>query len=168
MKLRAASVPGDKDCWNIRAGRATTVDIPPGTKKIRGEPWKVDLDVEAIHLGFYALASTWWGVQLFSPEGFTLETEHPGQRHPHPHEPVRGQGDRGRFPDPLPLTWANYADDVSPGDITQPCVFDVPAGMKKAELRMSIGGKVDAGGLGMAFMSSDLTPKSMKVTFVKQ
>lgn len=165
VKVRAASAIGDADCWTLMAGRGAVMKIPAGTKKLAIRvSATVDLAVFACSLGASGRAGGYFGVRVHLPQG-AFATVNGTTLTSTVHKLVNVYTNN-TFPNPLPFTADGFADNIQEGDVGSTVNVDLPANPgSEVEVSIMTGGWVDADLQGVASLSNDLTPKSMKVSF---
>jgi hypothetical protein len=174
VKVVASSGIWDNDCMRIAAGRAATVQVPPGTKKMKViMKAKVTLDVTAVALGVYASATARLGIRVLSPSGAKLAEVSVGKvTHPSPlmmnttaflHEKEEALASKyGGLS-------ASFSKDLQEGDPESSSTFDFKYGHPGPTLQIApyVGGSVDADVQGYASVDASVTPKSLKVIFYR-
>jgi hypothetical protein len=172
VKVRAISTPTDDDCTTIRAGKQATFQVPPGTKKIKVEMRaSADLDAFAAAFGVFAETSSYMGIRLFSPSGVTLSEMTIGNSVvplPVLTRVTKNIRAKNFFPNPLPFDISSFTDEVQEGDSAASATFVFKNDPGPALVIGAVtGGFVDADLSGVAKLTNEITPKSIKVTFYR-
>jgi hypothetical protein len=175
VKVDAKSTPVDDDCWHLRGGRGATFQVPGETKKIKvSMKAKVDLDVVATHLGFFAEAQGTLGIRVHSPGG-TILANVPNPIQGLPPFPVtaiikntKKIHAENAFPNPVPFDTASFEDQLQDGEAGSSATFTF-LGSPGPSLNIVafVGGWVDADLSGVAVLNNDITLQELKVTFYR-
>jgi hypothetical protein len=173
VKVDAKSTPVDDDCWHIRGGRGATFQVPAETKKIKvAMKAKVDLDLVATHLGYFAEATGTLGIRVHSPSGATLiNVPLPGgSTIPSPVfiKNTKKIHAKNVFPNPVPFDTASFTDQLQDGESGSTATFTFPGNPGPSlNIVAFVGGWVDADISGVSILNNDITLQELKVTFYR-
>lgn len=176
VQVNAASTPFDDDCVLVRGGRAASaIPIPAGAKKVRVDVTAhVDLYAAASGLGAWAGAWSRYGVRAYLPSGAAFSTAQVGSvTIPIPvyfaHiKTISADHPNGPEDLVVPADIVSFVDDIQPGDEASTAWIALPDNPGPTiQLALYVQGKVDADLTGIAQVDSDITPKSLKVTFYR-
>lgn len=172
VHVRASSAIADEDCWELRAGRTATVQVPKGATRAKIVlNAHVDLSSYAMSLGIWAQSGGYLGIYVFDPSGnpFSVVSV-AGTSVPIPATLLRLRKVHVEHPGPHPLPYrtTGFTDDVQEGDPESTATFNLPKGVGPTlEISPVVGGYVDADLSGYASMTHSIRPKSMTITFYR-